>query len=345
MVGSTMNAPPQLLTSLLRDVSRSFYLTLRLLPGPVRQQISLAYLLARATDTIADTALIPVADRLAALDALRRRILDSGGPVPDFTKFAAAQGETKATAAERVLLQRIGDALQVLDSCEPGDLALIREVLSTITSGQELDLQRFAGCSTANIGALPNLDALDDYTYRVAGCVGEFWTCMCRAHLYTGADFNEEFLLASGIRFGKGLQLVNILRDLPKDLQLGRCYLPADELQKHGLTPADLLDLKTWPRLRPFYYEILEIAEGHLAAGWGYSCTLPRSPARVRIACGLPILLGVRTLGRLRGANPLDPSWRVKVSRPEVKKMFRQLVFRHPFRKSWERLFEEWRPG
>ena len=107
----------------------------------------------------------------------------------------------------------------------------------------------------------------------------------------------------------------------------------------------DLLDLKAWAKLRPLYYEILEVAEGHLSAGWDYTCALPRWPARSRIACALPLLIGIRTLGRLRGANPLDPSWRVKASRPEVKKMLRQLVLRYPFRRSWDRLFEEWRPG
>jgi phytoene/squalene synthetase len=40
----------------------------------------------------------------------------------------------------------------------------------------------------------------------------------------------------------RGLQSINILRDLPKDLQAGRCYLPLDELAGAGLTPADLLD-------------------------------------------------------------------------------------------------------
>ncbi|MFM8358454.1 MAG: squalene/phytoene synthase family protein, partial [Verrucomicrobiota bacterium] len=57
------DAAPDLLTSLLRDVSRSFYLTLWILPSSVRRPIGLAYLLARATDTIADTALLPAAER------------------------------------------------------------------------------------------------------------------------------------------------------------------------------------------------------------------------------------------------------------------------------------------
>src|SRR5262245_58143271 len=60
-------ARDELLTDLLRSVSRSFYTTLRILPPQIRPQISLAYLLARTTDTIADTGLVPVAERLGAL--------------------------------------------------------------------------------------------------------------------------------------------------------------------------------------------------------------------------------------------------------------------------------------
>ena len=72
--------PEQLLSGLLRDVSRSFYLTLRVLPGPIRKPIGLAYLLARTTDTIADTELVPPAQRLEALRALRERIQGRTAP-------------------------------------------------------------------------------------------------------------------------------------------------------------------------------------------------------------------------------------------------------------------------
>src|SRR6266699_2522820 len=83
-----MPASPELLTSLLKQVSRSFYLTLRVLPGAIRPQIELAYLLARATDTIADTEIIPVETRLQALDALRERILGKKTTPLDLREFA-----------------------------------------------------------------------------------------------------------------------------------------------------------------------------------------------------------------------------------------------------------------
>src|SRR5712672_1542366 len=96
-------ASSQILTSLLRDVSRSFYLTLRVLPSSVRPQIGLAYLLARTTDTIADTELVPLEKRLAALSALRERVLGLQTGLPlDFRDLAIEQGST----AERALLEK-----------------------------------------------------------------------------------------------------------------------------------------------------------------------------------------------------------------------------------------------
>jgi len=82
----------ELIGPLLRDVSRSFYLTLRVLPKEIRPQVSLAYLLARATDTIADTKAVPRAKRVFALQQLRIcRVCRSWGQSPD-TKPQPANG-------------------------------------------------------------------------------------------------------------------------------------------------------------------------------------------------------------------------------------------------------------
>lgn len=326
----------RLLTDLLRQVSRSFYTTLRVLPGAVRRQIGLAYLLARATDTIADTALVPLEQRLGALRLLRERILGLHQKPLDFGQFAERQG----SPGERALLERVEEALAVLSGFAPRDQQLIREVLQTITSGQELDLTRFAGASVENIIALKTDPELDDYTYRVAGCVGEFWTKMCRAHLFPTAPLDDARLLGDGARFGKGLQLVNILRDLPADLRQGRCYLPAEKLHGIGLQPSDLLQREAEPRFRPLYNSYLDQASKHLAAGWSYTNALPRSSIRVRLACAWPILIGVRTLARLRVENVLDAGQRVKISRAEVRDIFVRSILSYPFSGPWRRLFD-----
>jgi len=331
-----------LLTDLLKAVSRSFYLTLRVLPAAVRPQIGLAYLLARATDTIADTELVPVAERLRALDELRAHILGHRRAPVALGNLAAAQPERAGggSNAERVLLERIDEIVALLESFSPDDQKHIREVLATITGGQELDLQRFGAAGTESIVALRNDAELDDYTYRVAGCVGEFWTKMCCAHLFTNTGLDEAALLRDGVRFGKGLQLVNILRDLPRDLRQGRCYLPVERLQRVSLAPRDLLEAGNHARLRPVYDELLDLAQAHLAAGWDYTNRLPRSAARVRLACAWPILIGVKTLTQLRKENPLDATRRVKVNRTAVRQILMATLLRYPFRGAWTGLFD-----
>src|ERR1039457_2277093 len=134
------HAPNELLTGLLKDVSRSFYLTLRVLPKSIRPQIGLAYLLARTTDTIADTELIPPDQRLKSLQSLRERILGTGTAPLNFGELARQQ----SLPAERVLLEKCEASLALLQSLSPADLQLVRTVLDIITGGQELDLRRFA---------------------------------------------------------------------------------------------------------------------------------------------------------------------------------------------------------
>jgi len=326
-----------LLTELLRDVSRSFYLTLRVLPKPVRPQIGLAYLLARATDTLADTELLPVADRLHALQALRERIAGTRLTPVNFGAFA----ERQSSPGERLLLERIEEALSVFNRFTYSDQQRVREVLSTITSGQELDLKRFHGASQNHIAALQTEAELDDYTYRVAGCVGEFWTRITRAHLFPVAPLDDAKLLHDGVRFGKGLQLVNLLRDLPRDLRQGRCYLPQERLRAIGLEPADLLDPANEPEFRALYHAYLDQATAHLAAGWEYTNTLPRRFIRVRLACAWPALIGIRTIEKLRTANILDPQLRVKTTRSEVRGIIARSVLRYPWSESWRRLFPQ----
>lgn len=334
---------------LLQATARSFYLTLRVLPARVRPQIGLAYLLARTADTIADTEIVPLAQRLEALQQLRERILGRTAAPLAFGELARQQG----SPAERRLLERAEDNLAALRNFSAGDQQLIREVLATITSGQELDLRRFApqggtGGSPAPprrdpsrqnlVIALATAAELDDYTYRVAGCVGEFWTKLCRAHLFPTAKLDEEQLVADGIRFGQGLQLVNILRDLPADLKNGRCYLPLEQLTPAKLTPGNLLQPEHAASFLTVFRAQLELAEAHLAAGWRYTNTLPFEQFRVRLACAWPILLGAKTLAKLRAAGVAGLRRRVKVSRGEVYALLALSLMACPFPFWWRKL-------
>jgi farnesyl-diphosphate farnesyltransferase len=327
--------PDQLLTNLLKAVSRSFYLTLRVLPESVRPQMGLAYLLARTTDTVADTELIPEKQRLDSLHALRDRIMGCQSAPMNLGELARHQG----SPAERILLERCEMSLELLLTLPAPEQQLIREVLDTIISGQEMDLRRFG--RSFGIVSLPSEAELDDYTYRVAGCVGEFWTKLCRRNVFPRAALDDSFLLKTAVKFGKGLQLVNILRDLPADLRRGRCYLPGDQLAAGGLSGADLLRPETEPRLRPIYDVQLCRAASYLAAGWDYTNALPWRHARVRLACAWPILIGTRTIAGLRRANVLDPDQHVKITRRDVRRILARTVLLYPFRGAWRNLFSE----
>jgi len=322
------------LNNLLRATARSFYLTLRVLPGAIRPQIGLAYLLARTTDTITDTEIVPLDQRLAALQKLRERILSQSTAPLNLGELAKQQG----SPAEQMLLEKVENSLAALQKFSTEDQKLVREVLTIIMGGQELDLRRFAGASAEKTTALETAAELDDYTYRVAGCVGEFWTKMCRAHLFPNTRLDEKQLIADGVRFGKGLQLVNILRDLPADLKKGRCYLPTEKLEAAKLLPETLLSPANEARFLPLYHEYLDKAESHLVAGWTYTNTLPFGQFRVRLACAWPILIGVRTIDKLRAANVIELQQRVKVSRNEIRAIVKRSVLACPFRKAWRNL-------
>ena len=342
ILGKMLEAQNGLPGDLLRATSRSFYLTLRVLPAAVRPQIGLAYLLARTTDTIADTEILPAARRLGALQQLRGRILGQNSGPLDFGEFARHQG----LPPEKLLLEKIGDSLAALQTLSPEDLELVRGVLLTIIGGQELDLRRFGNFRSMElppagqkIVALETDAELNDYTYRVAGCVGEFWTRICRAHLYPNARLDESQIIADGVRFGKGLQLVNILRDLPADLKSGCCYLPMEKLEPAGLFPEVLMSPAKEKQFLPLFREYLDEAEAHLAAGWRYTNALPFSQMRVRLACAWPILIGAKTIEKLRAAGVYELQQRVKVSRGGVRGILLRSALLYPFPALWRKQF------
>ncbi len=170
-----------LLGPLLKGVSRSFYLTLRVLPAAMRDPVGLAYLLARAADTIADTSLVPPAQRLDLLLSLRDQV--NGAPDQGaLTRMTVDIAGRQTQSDEKVLLESLGPALAVLSQLDEPDRDAVRDIVTTLTQGMEFDLRTFPDEYSGGIVALQEPAELDRYTYLVAGCVGEFWTTMTYAH-------------------------------------------------------------------------------------------------------------------------------------------------------------------
>jgi farnesyl-diphosphate farnesyltransferase len=314
--------PPSLdrLNDLLKRVSRSFYLTLRILPRPLRTPIGLAYLFARAADTIADTALISPAARLTLLEQFRSLFQDYDAAILRVLRGALVGPQH--IPAERALLSSLEECFAVLQACPQGDQTRVRRLLLTLTQGMLMDLTTFPPEHDGRVVALKTRQDLDQYTYYVAGCVGEFWTDMHVAHRPSLAGWDVEVMKQWGVRFGKGLQMTNILRDLAHDLRLGRCYLPLEALTPYGLSPAHLLEPSAIANARPILQDLLALTMDHYRGGWSYTLAIPRREIQMRLACAWPLLIGCRTLDLVaRADNLLDPCVTVKVSRAAVYRM------------------------
>src|SRR5215213_2828306 len=169
---------PKLDRKILKSVSRSFYLSICLLPRAVQVPVGLAYLLARASDTIADTESVPAETRLRRLAGFD--VLVRGGTAPN--AITAIQRDiTPEHAGERALVAALPEVLKAYSALETWEWNETSALLGNIIRGQSNDLETFA--IPGKIIPLPNAAALEDYIYLVAGCVGEWWTRVCFHHL------------------------------------------------------------------------------------------------------------------------------------------------------------------
>lgn len=309
---------------ILPGVSRSFALSIRLLPAALRESVGLAYLLARITDTVADTSGVVADQRMALLDRLQEAIAS-----PDASPSASQQlapgledfARQVPDPHEQALLLRGQDCLQALESLSPADQAIVRDVLSAITEGQRWDLLTL---DDPQLGVRTSAE-VDRYTWQVAGSVGEFWTRICAQHLRGWHTSDTATLMQWGAAYGKGLQRLNILRDAHRDLHAGRCYFPAEALAPLGLDRAQLCDaVRAGDRARlqplaPLLQDWHQLTESLLHDGLRYSLSL--RGRRLRLASALPCLIGIRTLTLLRQAGPQALLGHVKVPRQQVRRL------------------------
>ena len=298
----------------LKRTSRSFYITLQLLPKGVRGPICLGYLLARTSDTIADTETVPATERVPFLHRFHECVRTLEGSEALKADLVERFQPLQTDEAEKVLLGHTHDSMQWLGAANPFDREAVRTVLDDILHGQRLDCQRFG--EPGELRFLNNDDELEEYTYLVAGSVGLFWTRLCFHHVRKFSSESQEQMEIWGKAYGRALQLINILRDLPKDLENGRCYFPKSEVgDTLPPTPEILMDVSAkWERR----------CEDQLGDALLYCMAM--KPARLRYATALPLLLAIRTLALLRRADWKARSHEVKVSRNEVKSIMRRAL-------------------
>jgi squalene synthase HpnC/squalene synthase HpnD len=105
-----------------------------------------------------------------------------------------------------------------------------------LISGAEMDL---------TVGDYPTFDRLREYCYRVAGTVG--LTCL------QVFGFDDPHAPDLAEKLGIAFQLTNILRDVPKDYEMGRVYLPQEDLAQFGVRAEQLASGPFTPELRNLF--------------------------------------------------------------------------------------------
>ncbi len=313
-----MTGAEELGGKLLEGVSRSFFLTLKALPHGLREPLSLAYLLARAADTMADTASVAAPIRTGCLREFDRLLQsearDRSGEAELCARLSAEFVPLQEDEHEGRLLMRLQEALDAFRASPARQSEAMRAVLAPIVRGQLLDIERFP--VDGKVRALKDAGELDEYTWLVAGCVGEFWTKLCVEEVAEvfAPTVTEAEMVEWGTRFGKGLQLVNILRDIGKDLRMGRCYLPESEMAMHEIGPESVLSGPDV--LTQVMHPWAERCRDHLDCGLRYIDAIRHK--RLQFATALPLLIGIRTLALIRRASTVELLQGVKISRAEV---------------------------
>jgi squalene synthase HpnC/squalene synthase HpnD len=175
----------------------------------------------------------PKRDALCALYAFMRLVDDVSDTPGDLAEKrkglarwraaldAAVAGDTSAHA----VLPALADTLERFQ--------IPPRYFHDLISGAEMDL---------TVGAYATFDRLREYCYRVAGTVG--LTCL---HVFGFTDPRAPDRAES---LGIAFQITNILRDVRRDLEIGRVYLPQEDLERFGCTPGELMGETITPNLR-----------------------------------------------------------------------------------------------
>ena len=300
---------------LLKNTSRSLYLSIQALPRAMRPAFSIAYLLCRYADTIADTYLLPASKRLEWIQKFPQ-LLQQQNPekINALAQEISGQSENKY---EEALIKNFPLCLQQFNVLSADLQAIIHEVVQAVCEGMRIDLSFFPTQQNAPIKAFEKQQDLEHYCRLMGGKPGLFWSKLIQKTTPLDTDCNMFF--EWGQQIGDALQIVNILRDLPKDLRLGRCYFPLEDLHQAGLTPQDLLQAENSARFEPIKQKWISWGLARLETAKTYFPVLPKTQPGQRAAVAWPVLWTADTLYKVNQTpDLLNIQKRVKIPRSTI---------------------------
>ena len=303
------------LETLLKNTSRSLYLSVRVLPRVMRPAFSVAYLLCRYADTVADTPLLPAPRRLFWIERFPSILQNQAAEEIELLTHEIKGGSSNPY--ERILIENLRPCLDAFNQIPGNQKPFILEVVRAVCEGMKIDLQVFPHEQNAPVIAFQTNKELENYCRLMGGKPGEFWSQLIFRSTQIPTD--KETFLKLGRHIGDALQIVNILRDLPNDLQIGRCYFPQEDLQSVGLTPQELLYPANSPRFESVKQKWIAWGLARLQEGNSYFRLLPKTQPGQRTAVAWPILWAADTLYKIAlEPDLLNIKKRVKISRSTI---------------------------
>jgi farnesyl-diphosphate farnesyltransferase len=244
---------PARLRPLLQKTSRTFALTIPLLPEPLQTEVATAYLLFRIIDTFEDASRWEPARRVRAL---RTFVQLMDGPDTDEARDLVTGWLEDPPLEHDGYLELLGAAPEVIEwhrQLAPAAGVQVRRDVARSARAMIDVIERMDG---KGVLELQTLQDLRSYCFAVAGIVGEMLTELFVLQSPSLATVAGE-LRARAVEFGEALQLVNILKDARPDAAEGRVYLPrgASLAEVFQLARADL-------RRAVEYVELLRSAGG-----------------------------------------------------------------------------------
>lgn len=302
------------LNLILKKVSRTLYLSIRIMPEPVRFYMGLGYLVCRALDSVVDAPQLPRHEKLEMLHAVRAIDL------PENRKNLAEAGTRlapqTANPSEMELMRNFGRILDLYANVPEDRRDLLKMLFNGISEGMEIDVGTFDGM---NLTALQQASDLDRYCHLIGGVPGIFWAGLYREYFL--ARNPEETNLPSdedGDRIGKALQITNILKDMATDIKNGRCYIPYSDLLSVGMLPRDMKNPDNFLKLKPIVNKWIMWGVDNLDCSERFMLTIPKRDLSLRAAVVWPVYWAEDTFDAVAKANTLDLSQRPKISRNRI---------------------------
>jgi len=296
---------------LLQNVSRTFALTIPQLPETLCKVVSNAYLLCRIVDTIEDEPALSCIEKdnysKLFIKALDQEILPE-----EFVKELFPKLSSITTQYEKELIQHTPRILEITNSFEQPQQIAVKRCVRIMSEGM-INFQK-----KASIEGLSDLSELDSYCYYVAGVVGEMLTDLFCLHS-PSIEKNREKMMELAVSFGQGLQMTNILKDVWKDYQNSRCWLPRSDFKQYGIDLSELSCKKTEIEFQHGLKRLVGIAHGHLKNAMDYTIMIPPQEAGIRKFCLWAIGMAQLTLRKIHKNIDFTDSNEVKISRNSVK--------------------------